>query len=657
VIKTLTRSFAGGVITPEMFGRLDLTRYQTALAEAQNFLIYPHGPAANRPGTEYVLEVKASSKRTVLMPFIYSTTQSYALEFGEGYIRIHTQGGTVLEAAKNITAITQANPGVATSAGHGFANGNCLFLAGIGGMTQLNGRFVLVAGATANTFQLTDLAGNNINTSAYTAYTAGGTASRVYEVSTPYVEADLLDLHFTQSADVLTIVHPSYQQRELRRLAATNWTLTALSFTPTQSPPTAPVATPNPAGAITYTYVVTAIANDGQEESLPCAEFSCAGNLTGAGALNALSWADPAGVTRFNCYKKVNGLFGFIGQAGTGGVGFNDTNITPDMSKTPPISNDPFTSATNYPGEVAYFQGRRWFAATTTKPQNIWATVSGTESNMSYSIPTRDSDALAFRIAFAPGEHDRHLVPLTEMLISRQVASGTWRQPGSGVITPSHGRPAPGRHHRREQRAAGDDEAPRLSTRKTAAGACARCSSRGSSRTTRPKIISIMAPHYFDGYTINADGIRPRAAPDRVVRALGRHAARSDLRAGASGVSVAQPHDGRHLRVVLRGAGRRRGRAVCDVNARLTGARCAAVERLRTRFFTELSRLRSSSTAATYDASRSDSDWWRSGTSRARPSTSWPMAPSFRSRLSAAVQSRCRSPPASSTLGCRSPRS
>src|SRR5581483_10258065 len=146
-MKTLTRSYAGGEIAPELFGRLDQVKYQTGLAQALNFEILPHGPARNRAGFGFVNEVKFSAKRTRVIPFNFgsgssSSTQTYILELGDQYIRIHTQGATLLSGtSKNITGITQANPGVVTSAAHGYSNGQWLYLQSIGGMTQLNGRW------------------------------------------------------------------------------------------------------------------------------------------------------------------------------------------------------------------------------------------------------------------------------------------------------------------------------------------------------------------------------------------------------------------------------------------------------------------------------------------------------------------------------------
>ena len=57
------RSFAGGELSPEMFGRIDDVKFQTGASKVRNFIVTPQGPAENRPGFAYVREVKDSSKR------------------------------------------------------------------------------------------------------------------------------------------------------------------------------------------------------------------------------------------------------------------------------------------------------------------------------------------------------------------------------------------------------------------------------------------------------------------------------------------------------------------------------------------------------------------------------------------------------------------
>lgn len=94
---THTRSFAGGEVTREFFGRIDDPKFQTGLAACRNFIVLPHGPAANRPGTAFVRAVKTPAKRTRLLPFTFADDQTLVLEFGEDYFRFHTMGGTVLD--------------------------------------------------------------------------------------------------------------------------------------------------------------------------------------------------------------------------------------------------------------------------------------------------------------------------------------------------------------------------------------------------------------------------------------------------------------------------------------------------------------------------------------------------------------------------------
>ena len=108
-------NFTGGELSPRLDGRNDLAKYASGCKTLQNMIVYPHGSAARRPGTNFVAEVKTSSAFTRLIPFEFSTTQTYILEFGNEYIRFYKDGGAILESNKTITDITQANPGVVTA--------------------------------------------------------------------------------------------------------------------------------------------------------------------------------------------------------------------------------------------------------------------------------------------------------------------------------------------------------------------------------------------------------------------------------------------------------------------------------------------------------------------------------------------------------------
>ena len=71
-------------------------------------------------------------------------------------------------AAKTVTAVTQANPGVATSTAHGLLDGSVGYFAGVAGMSQLEGQAARVDTVLTDSFAL-----QGINTASFPAFTAG----------------------------------------------------------------------------------------------------------------------------------------------------------------------------------------------------------------------------------------------------------------------------------------------------------------------------------------------------------------------------------------------------------------------------------------------------------------------------------------------------
>lgn len=227
-VSPIQSSFNAGELSPLLYGRVDFDLYKNALARCLNSMPYVQGGVARRPGTYFCDEVKDSSKATRVVSFKFSTTQAYIIEFGDQYIRFKRDNAPVLLTGQDITDITQANPAVVTYSGADtYANGDHVDISGVVGMTQVNGRRFTVANvnAGANTFEL-----SGVDSTGYTAYSSGGTVAEVYTISSPYLEADLFQLKFTQSADVLYITHPSYAPRKLTRTAHTSWTLSTITF-------------------------------------------------------------------------------------------------------------------------------------------------------------------------------------------------------------------------------------------------------------------------------------------------------------------------------------------------------------------------------------------------------------------------------------------
>ena len=87
------RSWSGGIISPELFGRLDDARYQQGADTIENFVCRMGGSLQRRPGWDFVRETKDSSKASRLIPFVYSRDDAYMLEVGDNYLRVFEAGG------------------------------------------------------------------------------------------------------------------------------------------------------------------------------------------------------------------------------------------------------------------------------------------------------------------------------------------------------------------------------------------------------------------------------------------------------------------------------------------------------------------------------------------------------------------------------------
>jgi len=387
-VNLIQPSFAAGEISPSVFARVDLAKYKVGAAAMRNTFVDYRGGAATRPGTRYIATSATSgtSAPPRLIPFQFSTLQSYVLEFGSGYIAVYKQGAQVL---------------------------------------------------------------------------SGGSP---YTISSPYALADLPLLKFTQSADTLTLTHPSYAPQQLKRTSDTSWTLTTVTYAAVQQPPTSGSASPThgsesaasgDATASSYTYVVTAVSASG-EESVPSASFS---NATGSrimstdgNAYMTVTWTAPSGTTptSYNVYRQqetpnagapADSIFGLIGSCT--GTTYVDRNGQPDFSSAPPTHYNPFASS-NYPGCTTYYGQRQWFGGSAADPETFWATKVGAFTNMDAAYPTQPSDAITDTLASTQVNAIKSFTPMPSGLIAFS-SNGAWLisggSPGFGgvpaAVTPS----------------------------------------------------------------------------------------------------------------------------------------------------------------------------------------------------------------------------
>lgn len=443
---TLTqRSFAGGEISPSLYARVDFNRYQISLRTCRNFIVQKHGGVANRPGTKFIDEVKDSTKRVRLIPFIFNRDQTYVLEFGNLYIRFIKDGA-----------------------------------------------YIKVMGLP-------------------------------YEVVTPYLEADLPELQYTQSADVLTIVNKNYAPAELSRLADDNWMYEPISFISDVEVPTQILASAG-AGVRRREYKITAIRRDDYKESLaglngnntianitktnpavvslntgaglyfdgdevflkdiqgmlevnnrrfsivnvinvgPAVSFELQGEdstnyatfIPGTGTVfrtiasttnDALSVATPTTIMwnyvsvmpaqEFNVYRRDDGsgAFGLIGVSR--GNEFIDIGITPDTGIQPPTERSPFVKPEDYPGVITYFQQRLFLANTLRDPEKIYSSRIGEFKNFNVYSPIRDDDAITFKISGRQVNEVRHLLDLSKLVAFTTGGEYVINGNDSSLITPT----------------------------------------------------------------------------------------------------------------------------------------------------------------------------------------------------------------------------
>jgi len=398
-VHPIQTNFTSGEITPKLAGQVNFKKYPNAAETVENMTIQPQGGATRRSGTRFVAEVKDSSKTTRLIPFEFNVTQSYVLEFGNLYIRFYKDNGQIVEADKTITAITKANPAVVTATSHGYSNGDHVWINTVAGMTEVNGRRYVVAGVTTHTFQLA-----GVDSSNYTTYGSGGDGQKVYEIATPYLEAQLFDLRFAQSADTMYIVHPLHEPEKLTRTAHTTWTLADADFGVTG--PYLDVNDPFDAdhGDTTMT---PQQAGTGTGKTITLNQVN--------GINGGVGWQDPEDIGRIVKFNtagaaRITSINSATQAVATIVVAFPNANARTDWRL------GTWSDSTGWPATVSFFEQRLIFGGSTTYPQTIWASQSALFENFDVGDSTA-SDAFIYTIAANRVNQIRYLTPARDLIV------------------------------------------------------------------------------------------------------------------------------------------------------------------------------------------------------------------------------------------------
>lgn len=429
---TLTqRSFSSGELDPALQGRVDTNKYASGVKTARNAYVMKSGGLSNRMGTEFVNEVSDSSKPIRLIKFVFNVSQTYVLEFGHLYMRVHQKGAPITLTATSITSISNANPAVVTKNAHGFSTGDEIYLSGIIGPSELSNRSFKVVKIDANSFSLKDMYGVAISTVNSDTFVSG-VMEKTYQVATPYTYEQLPNIKYVQSADVLILVHPEVPPQKLSRLSHNNWVFSSISFMPSIPAPLAPSISGGTGSAVEK-WVITAV-GDNYEESLASPESALGPTPTAANPVT-VSWSAVAGAIEYNIYRIINGTPGFVGVSQS--LSFKDIIKDPDPKATVPQNKPLFDGPGKYPSSVTFIQQRLAFASTDNEPEKIWMSRTGKFFNFTKSYPLQDDDSVAFTMAGRQVNEVRHMLDLGEFVVLTEGGEFIVRGDANNTLTPT----------------------------------------------------------------------------------------------------------------------------------------------------------------------------------------------------------------------------
>jgi hypothetical protein len=351
-------NFTSGEMSPLLDGRVDIEVYSGGCKYLENFIVKPYGGAHRRPGTYYVNAVKDSAKITRLIPFEFSTTQAYVLEFGDHYIRFYKDGGRILKTgiASWLTSTS-------------YVVGNYVKT----GTPSVN--YYCVTAHTSGTFA-TDLAAGK------------WVAQDCYEIYSPYAEADVLGLQYCQDADTMYItsfLHPVYK---LTRTAHDVWAITEVTF-------------------IKGAYRDRSLA----EIDYTLTPSGTTGSITVTSSANLFVATDVC-----NSVWRINtGTFKITAFTSATQVTATVVDTLADTSATTDWEPAAWSPTNGYPGCCTFQEQRLFLASTYLEPQGVWGSQSEDYENMEGG--TDDGDALAYIIASGKVNVIRWITSGKELLI------------------------------------------------------------------------------------------------------------------------------------------------------------------------------------------------------------------------------------------------
>lgn len=302
-MKSIKTTFAGGELSEALDGRVDLSKYPTGAQLLENFYVTRFGGISNRQGTTYIDDALGNAK---LVPFRFSVTQTYVLEFTASKMRVIKDGGIVLTDRT-------ATGGVKWTASATTNEYYCEKTAG-GNPLIIGASILLVDGTYFTAGTLGALAagefayGDNDSLGFNTIYmySAGGDPDATftaidsdYQVTSPYTFAQADAMTWAQSADTIFFAHEDLAPRSLTRTADDVWTFTTLTFAASIAAP-GDISTGTSGFSGTsrdWFYKISAFNSDGEESDASAAVKVSGDDSWAAGDKVSIFWNNVRSAT------------------------------------------------------------------------------------------------------------------------------------------------------------------------------------------------------------------------------------------------------------------------------------------------------------------------------------------------------------------------
>lgn len=461
-------SFTAGELSPALWARVDLAKYASGLKQARNVFIHPHGGASNRPGLDFINEVKSANLGARLIPFQFNTEQSYILEFGNKYFRVYRDGGLVLSGALPYEVVTPydgshlsdlvyiqeadvmyiTHPEYPVHKLSRLADNNWT-------LTQVTfaPKTVSPAGLVGSAL-FTRRAGSRANigyrVSAVSASGAESAAAAQVAIVVQYSVEDGQRVRLSWNPSAGAAFYRVYRSDgSVGILAESSETTVDIAQTSVTGDGTAiptvadPGSPPTPTGVTCHIvygkdadYIVSAIDEASGEESLPSSSITLTNDMTYKGNRNSLSWGAVPGASAYIIYRSDNGAYGYIGRSET--TSFTDENIVPDLADGPQSARNPFDGPGKYPRCATFIEQRLGLFSSKDDPQAAWLSQSANYENFGVSSPAKASDAVTFRIRARQVNEIRSALAIKGLMLLTSGAE--WVVSGgsqSDAITPS----------------------------------------------------------------------------------------------------------------------------------------------------------------------------------------------------------------------------